>query len=113
LPDPRADLVEMERLHQIVHRAERQAAHGDIDVRDCRDHDHGRVGIASPHFPQEREAIHARHPDVGQDHGHRAVGEHGECGFGRCRLLTRESLALHQAAYGLAEMGFVVYDEAG
>jgi hypothetical protein len=113
LPDPRAHFVQVKRLHQIVHRAERQAADRDIDVGDCRDHHHGRIRVTRPYFAEKREAVHPRHPHVGQNHRDRPLGQHRERRLGRRRLLARKAFALHETANRLAEKGFVVDHEAG
>ena len=76
LPHARADFLEVERLGEVVHRADRQTAHGDLDVGDGGDHDDGRVGLALAHLAQQLDAVHLRHAQIAQHERHRLPLEH-------------------------------------
>ena len=54
LRDARAHLLEVERLGEVVHRADREAAHRDLDVGDGGDHHDRDVGPARADLAQQR-----------------------------------------------------------
>src|SRR5256886_8230726 len=63
----RHEAIPVDRLLDEVVRAAAQAAQREVVLAVACDHQRGRVGPAPQDLGQERETVHARHPDIGDD----------------------------------------------
>ena len=75
-------LVHVKRFGQVLKGAALVGLDGAVQVgmRRHDDHRHLRAGLA--HLGQQAQAVHAGHPDVGQDGAGRGFGQLGQGGFG-------------------------------
>lgn len=112
LGNARADLIEIERLHEVIHRADSQAADGDINVSYGGDEHDGRVRVLEPHLAQELNAVHLRHAQIGEHERDRRVAQHLYGTGTRRGLEALEAFAFHEAHEHLAQPRLVVDDEA-
>ena len=89
----RAHLLEVERLREIVHRADRQAAHRHLDVGHRGDHHDRGVGLARAHLAQQLDAVHLRHAQVAQHERARVLLQQRERLLAVRRLEAGEAVA--------------------
>ena len=101
----------MKRLRDIVERAHLEARDGALHFRHRRDDDDGRLGPARDDFAEQRDAVHFRHPEVGNDERDGSLLELGEGLDAGTRLRAREPFALEQAREHAAQPRLVIHDE--
>jgi hypothetical protein len=67
LGDNETELFDVERLRQVVSRAELHGLHGGFDGLGAGEHDDGHAGVLLADHFQQRQTVHAWHDDVQQD----------------------------------------------
>jgi len=67
--------VQMERFRDVIERAHLQTGDGALDFGHGGHHDDGRLRPAGDDLAQQRDAVHFRHPQVGDDERHRSLLE--------------------------------------
>ena len=70
LEHPAPEFVEVDRLGQIVVGADAHRLDRRLDRAEAGDQDHREVEFLGPHPVQEREPVHARHPQVAHRQAH-------------------------------------------
>ena len=112
LRDARADVLELVRLGDVVHGADGEAVHGDLDVGDGGDHHDRGVGQARADLSQQLEAVHLRHAQVAQHERDGVLLELLERLDAVRRLDALKAVVSHQVHQHLAQARLVVDDEA-
>src|SRR5256714_1001910 len=107
-----AHLVQVERLGDVVERAELQAGDGAVDLGHGRDHDDGGIGPPGDDLAQQPHPIHLGHPQVGDDEGHLLVVQHLHRLRARPRFGAREAFALEQPHQDAAQTRLVIDHQA-
>ncbi len=111
LRHPRAHLVQVKRLGDVVERAHLEAGDGTLDLGDGRHDDHRGLRPAGDHLAQQGDAVHLRHPQVGNEQRHRLLFELGEGLDARPRFAALKPLSFEQADQHTAQARLVVDDE--
>ena len=113
LRDARAHFLELIRLDDVVHRADREAAHRDLDVGHGGDHHDRDVGVAARDLAEQLEAVHLRHAQVAQHERDRVVrSSSSSASTPFAGLDALEAVAAHQVHEHLAQARLVVDDQA-
>ena len=105
------DVVQAERLQNVIERAGLHGAYGHADVFATGEKQHTRLGMAAGDFVQQRQTVHAGHADVGQHQVERRSGKglqrlaavRGDGGF--------ETLHLQVTAKQGSDRSFVIYHQ--
>ena len=105
-----AQLVDVERLGDVVESTELHGADRRLHGLGSRQHDDRHARIAAPHLLEQLEAVHARHDDVEEDDVERPGRERLQR-VGARRDRDRVVGVLQDHAQRLAHPGLVVDDE--
>ena len=101
----------MERLRHIIERAHLQARDGAFDFGNRRDDDDGGLRPAGRDLSEQRDAIHLRHAQIGNDERCRSLFELAQRFDTRSRLGAREAFAFEQADEDATQPRFVIHDQ--
>ena len=111
LGDTRPDFVEMKRFGDVIERAHLKTGDGAFDFGDRGHHDNRRLGPARDHLAQECNAVHLRHPQIGDDERHRLALELGDRLDTRACLRAGKTVALEQPDQHAPQPRLIVDDE--
>ncbi len=109
-PHDERELIDVERLRQVVDGAELHGVDGGPDRSGGGQHDDRDVRAQVAQATQDVEAVHAGHDEVEEHEVDRLAGDAGE----RARAVAREKRlvdALEEHPQGFADPGLVVDDE--
>ena len=105
------ELVDGEGLGKVVERAFLHRRHRRLDARERRDHDHGQGGVDVVRPPQQLDAVHSRHLEVGQQQV-RGIGlDERQRAMGIRRRQASMAGAPQDARAVLDHVGLVVDDD--
>ena len=108
----RSHLVQVERLGDVVEGAELEAGDRALDLGDRRHDDDGGVRPAGEDLAQQRDAVHLRHPQVGDDERHGLRVHLLERLGAGARLRTGEPFPFEQAHQHASQARLIVHHEA-
>ncbi len=106
-----AKLIHREVLREVVERPLLDRGHRRLDGREPGDHDDGQRGIDLVGAPEERQPVHARHPEVGQHQVRPLSLEDRERGGPVSGRRARIALARQDAGAVLEHVGLIVDDQ--
>ncbi len=111
VPDGGKQLVEIDRLGQIIHRAVADGADGVADVRVGGDQQDGKLGVFLAGEPERFQAGNARHAHVGNHHADRLRAEHLQRALAGIHGHGLERLAGEKRIQQAALARVVIHDE--
>jgi hypothetical protein len=102
----------VERLGQVVHGADGQAAHRHLDVGDGGDHHHGCVRPTAANATQQLQPVHLRHAQVAHHERDRRAFQVFEGLLTIAGFEAREAIVAHEVHEHLAQARLIVNNEA-
>ena len=111
LPDLADQVLDLDRFGQVIEGAGLDTGHAFLGAHISGDQDDLGVRMLLPDMIQDRQAVHARHPDVQEDHVDRFLRQGGQRLLSAGRLIDHGAPLFQPPGQGFPKAAFVIDDQ--